>query len=922
MAVIKDRYQLDLDINGASQALGNFKGLLRGLGPVIAGAFAADAVLDFGKAIVANTKQFEQYTNQLRLITASQQELDSTLVRLQQSARANRSEFGATVDLYTKLSLATESLGKSQDEVLNVTQKFQQALAISGADANTASGAIRQFGQAMASGTVRGDEFVSIVEALGPALSIMARESGLTVGELRQMSQAGELTADTFFEMVAASESLTAAFNSMETTTDQLETKLTNTFERIALKIDEALGITETYRGTLRELDRDLGNLFNVNPIENLTDDQVLSQAREGLLSVDDALFEIKERIAEFPGLMNLFTGKFVFDEDQAAFDNIKAVEAALKDMQTAAQETAQTMNEAAAADRKAAAARTAALAPLQDLIDRNEQYIKQNEKGRSTLDRLRESQSQVTADIQRLTDLRGTEIEQYINLDGLIAAATTRNDQLTASINRLTSSTQNNTSFSEYYKGLIESSSEAVRETSNAQEAIGRLNEDLASRSITIDQYAEAMDRVNATLGLNGRATDETNNKIQTYDEYLKTLGETISSNIREERNRNRALADLRMQFREGGLAVEYYKAALELLDDTYTDIGSSEERYEAFNRRLNTTVRESIDTDIFKQRAMAQVRDQLESNIITTAEYERYMDLLDDSFKTAAERAEDLETALAGVRRETENYQSAADSRVAEARNAAELSGLKGIERELRSIQIQERDLANEAKRRVAEQLGENANAGDLANAYARIDAAMQRNIQVRSQMITYIDDQKAAEMEAQRTFEAGWEEAFENYQKAATNSAEAAGRIFDKVTSGMEDAIVGFAKTGKFEWKGFVASIAEEILRSNVRRLISGLFGGFGGGSGGGSSNFAGFFANGGTIPAGQFGIAGEAGPEIITGPATVTPMSAGGGSVSYYINAVDAPSFQQLIARDPKFIHAVAEKGRQGVSGVRR
>jgi hypothetical protein len=37
------------------------------------------------------------------------------------------------------------------------------------------------------------------------------------------------------------------------------------------------------------------------------------------------------------------------------------------------------------------------------------------------------------------------------------------------------------------------------------------------------------------------------------------------------------------------------------------------------------------------------------------------------------------------------------------------------------------------------------------------------------------------------------------------------------------------------------------------------------------------FSGFFGNGGSIPAGAFGIAGERGPEIVTGPATVTPTS---------------------------------------------
>ena len=36
--------------------------------------------------------------------------------------------------------------------------------------------------------------------------------------------------------------------------------------------------------------------------------------------------------------------------------------------------------------------------------------------------------------------------------------------------------------------------------------------------------------------------------------------------------------------------------------------------------------------------------------------------------------------------------------------------------------------------------------------------------------------------------------------------------------------------------------------------------------------------------------------------------------GGGNVTYNINAVDARSFQSLLASDPGALHAIAERGR--------
>ena len=788
MAVIKDRYQLDVDVGGAMASFGSLKATVGGF----IAALAVREVIQFGQAIVDNARQFEQYNNQLKLITANQQELTDTFDRLYASSRNNRADFGETINLYSKLNLATERLGKTEEEVLRVTQKFQQALAVSGADANTAAGAIRQFGQAMGSGVVRGDEFVSIVEALGPALNIMARESGLSVGELRQLSQEGKLTADVFFEMVGASEKLTAAFQSMGTTTDQLETRLSNTFDLIINKVDQSVGFTESYRNVLRELDRDLGRLFNVNPLEEVSNSEVFAQAEQNILSIDDALFEIQKRIEDFPGLMNLFTGTFVFDEDQQAFNNLKAIQQALLDMKDAANVAAEELQAEVKAEREAAAARAAALAPLQDLLDRTEEYVGANEKGRSALEKLQSAQAQVLEDLERLNALRGTESEQYVDLDSLIATATSRNEQLTASITDLTKSTQDKAgTFSEFYSSIVESANKAAVETGFALQAITKLNEDLAAGRINVDTYANAMERLNNILG--------------------------NSDNIKD-----------------------------------------------------------------------------------TNRELERQKEILDRATERSNDYIRDLEESTGDARFELEAL------------------NMDPLEKQIQQIT---RDLNQDLNQEVANLNKALEEGADPAKIQAQIDAitnATQTAIQAQT-------DIARQSYETQRSFSYGWEKAFQEYADQATDAASSAERIFRKTTRGMEDAIVGFAKTGKFEFKDFLATIAEEILRSQVRVLIARLFGG-GGGTGGGagrSGGFAGLLNNGGPVMAGQFGIAGEAGPELVTGPAQVTPLdSVGGGTVIYNINAVDAPSFQSLIARDPKFIHAVAEKGRQGLAGVRR
>jgi uncharacterized protein YukE len=73
-----------------------------------------------------------------------------------------------------------------------------------------------------------------------------------------------------------------------------------------------------------------------------------------------------------------------------------------------------------------------------------------------------------------------------------------------------------------------------------------------------------------------------------------------------------------------------------------------------------------------------------------------------------------------------------------------------------------------------------------------------------------------------------------------------------------------------------------IAAELIRTAIIKaieaiisMIAGVPPGMGGG-GAGAGSFQGFYANGGTLGAGKWGIAGEAGPEIVHGPARITPM----------------------------------------------
>ena len=146
--------------------------------------------------------------------------------------------------------------------------------------------------------------------------------------------------------------------------------------------------------------------------------------------------------------------------------------------------------------------------------------------------------------------------------------------------------------------------------------------------------------------------------------------------------------------------------------------------------------------------------------------------------------------------------------------------------------------------------------------------------------------------------------------------------------------KDAMESF----KSFFKTMITQIIADTLRLMIIQPILGSLFGVQFGSGGnvtgmdfGGSFFGGLFgggkAAGGPVMAGKTYLVGEKGPELLSmgsNSGSITPNNMLGGgrtNVTYNINAVDAPSFQALVASDPEFMFSVTEAGRRRIPGVR-
>lgn len=206
------------DIADLDSGMGKLNTTVTRLVSAIAAAFST-------QQIVAYADAFTNIQNKLRVVTSSTEELTRVTADLLQVANDSRASFDATADLFSKLTRSTEELGISQERIIAITSTINKSFAVAGATAEEASNAIRQLGQGLSAGALRGDEFNSVAEQAPGILRAVAAETGKTVGELREFAAEGGITAEMLIRSV----------ENYSATVEEEYAKTNRTFEQSAL---------------------------------------------------------------------------------------------------------------------------------------------------------------------------------------------------------------------------------------------------------------------------------------------------------------------------------------------------------------------------------------------------------------------------------------------------------------------------------------------------------------------------------------------------------------------------------------------------------------------------------------------------------------------------------------------------------------
>jgi tape measure domain-containing protein len=215
-----------------------------------------------GGEIINAASALQDYQNKIRLVVKETQNFESTQSKLFSLAKETRTSFGGTIEIFTRMARATESLNISQERLFRITETVNKATIVSGANAREAEQGLIQLAQGIASNRLSGDEFRSISEQLPEITRIIADSLNVTRGELRLLASEGKLTAEVVIAALeGAADVIDAKFAKTRITIGQaFENLKTTAFERLAKDVDS---ISDVVVGFVGLLEKNIDNLIN-----------------------------------------------------------------------------------------------------------------------------------------------------------------------------------------------------------------------------------------------------------------------------------------------------------------------------------------------------------------------------------------------------------------------------------------------------------------------------------------------------------------------------------------------------------------------------------------------------------------------------------------------------------------------------------
>ena len=218
--------------------------------------------------IGAAISKMDAYTglqNRLKLVTDSQAELNTAMNDTFAIAQKTASSWDSTAMVYQRFADNADRLGISMKQTAALTETVSKAISVSGGSAASAEAALMQFGQALATGVLRGEEFNSIAEQAPGLLKAIAMGMDTNVGSLRAMAAEGKITGDELVKALSkAKPYIDDLFNKTDFTIAQSFTQLSNEVTKFVGAAGAGSGAAAGLSAAISGLANNLSTIANI----------------------------------------------------------------------------------------------------------------------------------------------------------------------------------------------------------------------------------------------------------------------------------------------------------------------------------------------------------------------------------------------------------------------------------------------------------------------------------------------------------------------------------------------------------------------------------------------------------------------------------------------------------------------------------
>lgn len=215
-------------------------------------------------AAISKMDTYTGLQNRLKLVTNNQFELNKATEDTFRIAQKTYSAWDSVLQVYQRFSDNAKTLNLTMDDTARLTETVSKAVAISGASAEAADAALVQFGQALASGTLRGEELNSVMEQTPALAKAIAKGMGITVGELRSVAAEGKITSQEIVKALRNVESdVDALFAKTDITIGQSLTLLNNEITKFVGEAGKGSGAAQTLAEGIQILGNNLNLIIN-----------------------------------------------------------------------------------------------------------------------------------------------------------------------------------------------------------------------------------------------------------------------------------------------------------------------------------------------------------------------------------------------------------------------------------------------------------------------------------------------------------------------------------------------------------------------------------------------------------------------------------------------------------------------------------